>query len=200
MELVNGKKLAELLHVTGPTIWTWQKRGMPIKQRGRRGKQNLYKVADVLAWLKRTGYGGSFRIDREGGVPVEMLERHVSGKGLNPDGTEDIGLPESRAKKGRFQVAMAELKYLERVGQLVSVADVEREIGEIFRELKSAVMRIAPKISASLAAEADPARIEHMLAAAVDQAFGAVSRFLDAEAARVLPGDSPHGSDDRELG
>jgi hypothetical protein len=91
------------------------------------------------------------------------------------------GFQISRAKREKFLAEHAELDYLEKIGALVSVADVERETEEIFAQLKSTVFRIVPKKAAILAAETDPGRIERLLTDALNQAFHESSlAFADA--------------------
>jgi hypothetical protein len=89
------------------------------------------------------------------------------------------GYQDHRAKREKHLADIAELEYLERVGTLVSAADVEREISEIFTLLKSNIFRIVDRKAQLLATESDPARIERLLRAELTLVFDECSRGFD---------------------
>ncbi len=89
-----------------------------------------------------------------------------------------VGFQDHRTKREKFLAEQAELEYLEKVGALVSVDQVDREVEDLFTLVKSNVFRIIPKKSAILAAETDPGRIERLLTDAITQAFNESSRTL----------------------
>lgn len=95
-----------------------------------------------------------------------------------PAAPEEPGFQEHRTKREKFLAEQAELDYLAKIGALVSVAEVEREVEEIFASVKGNMFRMIPKKSAILAAETDPARIERLLTDALTQAFNESSRAL----------------------
>lgn len=49
---VTRRDLATLLDVHMQTVTKWERDGLPIAERGRRGKPSRYSVTDVRAWLK----------------------------------------------------------------------------------------------------------------------------------------------------
>jgi hypothetical protein len=89
------------------------------------------------------------------------------------------GYQDHRAKREKHLADIAELEYLERVGTLVSAADVERETAEIFTLLKSNIFRIVDRKAQLLATESDPARIERLLRAELTLVFDECSRGFD---------------------
>lgn len=96
------------------------------------------------------------------------------------------GFMEHKTEREKFLAKTAELDYLKQIGALVSTAEVEREVEEIFAVVKSNAFRIIPKKSAILAAETDPGRIERLLTEALTQAFHESSRaFADVVAGGV---------------
>jgi hypothetical protein len=96
-------------------------------------------------------------------------------------GTED-SYGEHRARRERFQAAQAELDYLERLGILVAAAEVDKEVTDLFVQVKAGVMRLAPKLAPTLAAETDVGRIERLLAEGLTRAFDEQSRRLADDA------------------
>lgn len=106
--LLTRQQLAPLIvlpaHPTGvhpQTIVKWEREGLPIAQRGRRGKPSLYRLGDVRAWLQR----------REAAAAP---------------GTGGTDLIRERATKERWQGQLARQSFLVKQGQLLPVADVER--------------------------------------------------------------------------
>lgn len=113
------------------------------------------------------------------GQPANAASQEDAG----PPAAAEPGFMEHRTKREEFLAKTAELDYLKQIGALVSTAEVEREVEEIFAVVKSNAFRIIPKKSAILAAETDPGRIERLLTDALTQAFHESSRaFADVAA------------------
>ena len=96
-----------------------------------------------------------------------------------------------RAKREKHLADLAELEYMERVGALVSAADVEGEVSEIFSQVKSGVLRLISKHVAQCAAETDPGRLERLVTKVFTQEFDEQSRALAADAAGGLEERAP---------
>jgi hypothetical protein len=108
------------------------------------------------------------------------------GEESSPPASAPPGFQEHRTKREKFLADQAEIEFLEKIRTLVAAADVEREVEEIFAVVKSNAFRIIPKISAILAAEMDPARIERLLTDALTKAFHeSSSTFADGVAGGV---------------
>lgn len=110
-------------------------------------------------------------------------EQVASGK------SDEFGYYEARARREKFQAKQAELDWLKRVGELVSVAAVRDEQFNIFRQLRDGMIVIPDRIAQRLAAETDPQRVHHLLNAEIRTA-------LD-ECSRALAVDSAAGADER---
>ncbi len=99
--LVTRRELAENLTVHMQTVTKWEREGMPIAQRGARGRPSFYLEAEVRAWRK------------------EREEAALSGNGpLNP--------LQERARRERAQAVLAEQTFQIRMRDLLPRADVER--------------------------------------------------------------------------
>lgn len=96
---------------------------------------------------------------------------------------EDSSYLEARTREKQFQAKKAELDYLERVGELVSAADVREEQFEIYRQLRDKLEQIPVSVAEKLAAETDPARAEHVLRSEIRKALDEFSRTLATDAA-----------------
>ncbi|MFM9972605.1 MAG: terminase small subunit [Burkholderiales bacterium] len=54
---LNKRNLAEKLGVSETTLTTWQRKGMPVLEHGRRGKDGVYDLTAVVMWIGDTGSG-----------------------------------------------------------------------------------------------------------------------------------------------
>jgi len=89
----------------------------------------------------------------------------------------------ARAKREGYLAKQAELDYLEQIGRLVPSEEVEREVAEIFSQLKSNVFLISDRKAQILAAEGDPVRVHRLLSDEFRTVFDEFSGRLASEAA-----------------
>lgn len=54
---ITESALRKKLAVSKVSLWNWRKAGMPVVSAGIRGRENIYNLDDVVAWLTRTGHG-----------------------------------------------------------------------------------------------------------------------------------------------
>mgnify|MGYP001563191243 FL=1 len=109
----------------------------------------------------------------------------VAAGGVGPGGaTTDQGdYLAARAKREGYLSEMARLDHLERLGLLVSTAEVEQEMAEIFGQIKTSVLRVADRKAQILAAESDPQRVHRILNDEFRTAFDELSSRFAAVAA-----------------
>lgn len=96
---------------------------------------------------------------------------------------DEFGYLGHRAKREEFQAKRAELDYHERVGTLVSAADIREQQFTILREIRDNILAIATRVSPRLAAETDPMRIQVMLDDEHRKALNELSRALAIDVA-----------------
>lgn len=89
----------------------------------------------------------------------------------------------ARAKREGFLAKQAELDYLDQIGRLVSSEEVEREVAEIFSQLKSSVFMVSDRKAQILAAELDPVRVHRLLSDEFRTVFDEFSGRLASSAA-----------------
>ncbi len=98
--LITRRELADVLGVYMGTVTKWEHDGLPIGQRGRRGKPSLYSEEQVRQWL-------------------EAREQTAQ-----EDKPHDVA--QERARKERAQAILAEQKYKMLAGELLPREDVEK--------------------------------------------------------------------------
>jgi len=130
---------------------------------------------------------GAGRIDGATGDAGAATAGAAGSGGIGAEqgqGTGDQGdYLAARAKREGFLAKQAELDYLEQIGRLVSSEEVEREVAEIFSQLKSSVFLVSDRKAQILAAELDPVRVHRLLIDEFRTVFNEFSGRLASSAA-----------------
>lgn len=130
------------------------------------------------AWIRGAGDTAA---DIVGGVVIPEVAASIEGENTEASAVATPGYQDHRTKREKHLADLAELEYLEKVGTLISAADVEREMGEILLQLKNNVFRIADRKAQILAAETDPARIHRLLSEEFRLVFHELSARFEVE-------------------
>lgn len=133
--------------------------------------------------------GGGKAVDLpQGNAAVEVAgtgsDATVAPSSSGADGKDPHGYLEARADKERAQAKRAELDYLERVGELVSVTAVREQEFAVFRKLRDNLTAIGDRLAPRLAAETDPVRAQHLISEEIRKALHELSRALAIDDAR----------------
>lgn len=99
--LLTRRELSERLQIHMQTITKWERDGLPIAERGRKGRASMYRLSEVVAW----------RSAREQAA-------------AKPGGPIDVA--QERARKERAQALLAEQLYATRSGKLLPADEVEK--------------------------------------------------------------------------
>lgn len=103
--LFTRRELARTLDVHMQTISSkWEPAGMPVAQRGGRGRPSLYRLSDVRAWL----------------------DRRTAEAAASTNGHGRLDLVQERAELARAQAERVKLETLARRGELADKRAVER--------------------------------------------------------------------------
>ena len=176
--LLTRRALAEALSVDRPqpihmmTITKWEQHGMPVAERGRRGRPSLYRLLDVEAWLK---------------------QREESSKVV---GGSIFDVQKARAEKDVAQAKLAEQTFQMRAGELLPRVDVEKawasEISAVRTMLLSWATTLADRLHRAATLEG-VAGVEQML----EEEIHGVLREL-ADPSRIQEHDDEDDDDDHD--
>lgn len=99
--LLTRRELSAILNVHMMTVTKWERDGLPVAQRGRRGKPSLYRETAVRAWLQQREQAAA-----------------------QPGTATDLAI--ERARRERAQAILAEQAFSIRARDLLPREDVER--------------------------------------------------------------------------
>lgn len=127
------------------TVTKWEQDGLPIAQRGRKGKASLYRESDVRAWLQAR----------------EDFAKAAEGP---------LDLAHERARKEHWQAMLAEQTHKTRDGLLLPRADVEKvwaaELAAVRTKLLALPLALAARLY-RISTLQDEAAVERALEEAV---------------------------------
>jgi len=113
-DVLTRRDLARRLSVHMQTITKWEREGMPIAERGRKGRASTYREADVRGWL---------------------TAREAAAK---TSGTVDVA--QERARKERAQAILAEQTYQARSRDLLPAVEVEKAWNTEVQAVRQAIL------------------------------------------------------------
>lgn len=148
--IVSRATLANLQGVSLPTIDAWVRAGCPVVTRGGRGKEWKFDNAQVTEW----------RIDR---------------KVAEATGAEKADTEELRRRKLLAETELAELDVARERGQVVSVEQLQRNLGNLFAEISINLRNIPGRVCASLVGLTDERRIKEIILGEIDQTLNALA-------------------------
>lgn len=93
----------------------------------------------------------------------------------DPAASNNPAIAKSQAKKEEFRAKLVELEYEERVGTLVRKDEVEKEMFQIGRLVRDAVLNVPSRLAGIIAAESDQRKVHDLLERELRQALEALS-------------------------
>lgn len=135
---LNRAGLAEHLGVSLPTIDRWGKEGMPVVQRGSRGVEWVFDLAEVIRW----------RVDRAAKDAASDA----------PDGLEEIEKRTAAAKMLKAELELAQAR-----GDVAPIREFERAQAKAFAEVRANVMNVPQRVVIQLLGETNETRFKEVL-------------------------------------
>lgn len=150
---VTRLEIADLFGVSHTTVDAWIKRGMPVLQRGSRGKAWQINTAEVSAWLeqraKESAAGGSDQADER-----ELKRRKLA------------------AETAKVELELAKVR-----GEVVPLAQLERALANTFAEVKTNIRSVPSRVATAIIGEQSETRIKAVILKEIDQALEALGDF-----------------------
>ena len=180
IRLFTRKEIAAAFETSPLRITKWTAAGMPVAERGGRGRESRYSVPAVIAW----------RVESE----LQRLARTAPAAGdggAAPASAINLGI--ERAKLARVQTRKAELEVRKREGELLEAADVARMIALVVLAIRSKLLALpqvmAERLVAAAAGAHPAAAIETELAGEVRDVLRELASWkLAEEGPAPLPG------------
>lgn len=154
--LFTRRGLAAAFDVHMQTVTGWEHDGMPVALRGARGRPSMYRLKDCIEW---------------------KTTRDIQALG----GNGELSPQAERALLDRRRREDLELKIRERKGELVEVADVEREFADCAAAVKARLRRIPDAVADRVLTAGGPHQVKAMLLAEIDDALLELSGRGDGE-------------------
>lgn len=147
---LNRSSLAEHLAVSPPTIDRWVKDGMPVVQRGARGIEWIFDIADVIRWYAQRA--------------VEQAA-----------GNEPTDLAEIERRTAFAKMEMSELELAKKREEVATIRDFERAQAKAFAEIRTNVMNVPQRVVLQLLGETDETEFKAKLRAELTLALQAAA-------------------------
>jgi phage terminase Nu1 subunit (DNA packaging protein) len=136
---LNRSGLAEHMGVSLPTIDRWVKDGMPVVQRGARGIEWSFDLADVISWYAR---------------------RQAEAAGGAVDDLKEIEKRTARAKMEQAELQLAQARAL-----VAPIREFERAQAAVFAAIRANVMNVPQRVVVQLLGETNETAFKQKLRA-----------------------------------
>jgi phage terminase Nu1 subunit (DNA packaging protein) len=147
---LNRSGLAEHMAVALPTIDRWVKEGMPVVQRGSRGVEWTFDLADVIRW-----WGDRRAKDANAETPGDVVE---------------VEKRTATAKMLQAELALAKDR-----GDVAPVREFERAQARAFAEVRINIMNVPQRVVIQLLGETNEKRFKDVLRAELTLALQAAA-------------------------
>lgn len=138
--ILNRADLANHMGVSLPTIDRWVKEGAPVKQRGSRGVQWEFDLAEIIRW-----YGDRRAADATGNMPADEAEL--------------------KKRKLLAETLQAELALAKAKGEVAPIEEFKRAQAAAFAQIRANIMNVPQRVVTQLLGETDETEFKRKLRA-----------------------------------
>lgn len=149
--LVSQIDLAEILGATPKSIRAWERLGLPVQEKGRRGVASRYDIGACIAWA---------------------IERAEAQAHAMPDDTD---FEQARARKTAAEAALAEIELASARGEIVKLADISKAVGGALATTRARLLQVGAKVAPMADLRPDEATLRALLDDALHEALEPIS-------------------------
>lgn len=146
-KLQTRRELAEAFGVHMMTVTKWERDGLPIAERGRKGKPSRYRLSECMQWY---------------------IGREVSAA---TGGDEKLSPATEKALLDRKRREELELKIMVRRGELVEAEEAAREFADCAAAVKARLRRIPDAVADRVLKVKSPHAVKALLLTEIDEAL-----------------------------
>lgn len=154
--LLTRRALAAAFDVHMQTITKWERDGLPIAERGRKGQPSRYRLPECVQWF---------------------IRRELQARGAG-EGSADLSPQQERARLDQKRREELDLRLAVRRGELVGRAAVEAEFADLAVAVKAKI-RALPDAVADQVVGLRPAAARALLLARIDDVLRELARGDD---------------------
>lgn len=177
VELISKSAFAAMMNVTPAAVTKAIKEGrMTVVMEG--GKEKIDPAVAQIQWSQNT----RARSPSSSAAPTSETSTTTTTKG-----NAESGYWDSRTSREEAEAAMAQLKLAEMRNSLIRVDLVKAVFGSAFAAARESLMQIPSRISATLAAESDPQKIQIAVGDAIHAALESLSKAPEALPSETSP-------------
>jgi terminase small subunit / prophage DNA-packing protein len=147
---LNRADLAQHMGVSLPTVDRWVKEGCPVTQRGSRGVEWKFDLAEIIRW-----YGDRRAEQSAGSAPTDLAEI------------------DKRTRQAAMQ--RAELDLAKAKGEVAPIREFERAQAKAMAEIRANVMNVPQRVVVQLLGETNETVFKQKLAAELRLALEAAA-------------------------
>lgn len=114
--------------------------------------------------------------DRVSGADLRYDPAEEDSAAEPPDGQDNPVFARHQARREMFKAKLAELEYLERIGELVSRKKVEEEWFRVTKLVCDGMRNIASRVAGPVSAESDQRKVKALLEMEINQALEALAK------------------------
>jgi phage terminase Nu1 subunit (DNA packaging protein) len=164
MATVDLKQVAKALNVSERRVQQLTKEGLPKEDRGK------YDLGKCMLWY------------------IRYLQAALEASGRRDSTDEDYGgMREERARLLRAEAELKEIELAKERGQVVTIADVEREWSAIVLSVKARIMAIPPRLAPEILGETSRVMAQAKIEKYCKEALAQLAKADDASGNQDAP-------------
>jgi phage terminase Nu1 subunit (DNA packaging protein) len=164
MALADVKQVAKALNITDRRVQQLAKEGLPKEEKGK------YDLGKCMLWY------------------IRYLQAALEASGRRDSGEEEfIGAREERARLLRAEAELKEMELAAKRGQMVTIADVEKQYSDLAHSIRARIMAIPPRLAPEILGETSRVMAQAKIEKYCKEALAQLAKADDASGTEDTP-------------